>query len=140
MEIAKKCPKCASFSIIKSGIIGEKQRYKCKDCAYFFTVDKLGKEIDNYFVVKALQLYLEGVSFREIERILGVSHVTISNWVKKYNVQRPVNTTYHPTYKILSESELHDYFSERENVKGKGMIITEVGDKFMLIKWDRFKV
>lgn len=139
MEIVKKCPKCASFLIIKSGVIGEKQRYKCKECSYFFTVDKLGKEIDNYFVVKALQLYLEGVSFREIERILGVSHVTISNWVKKYNVQRPVNNTYHPTYKILSESELHDYFSDRENVKGKGMIITEVGDKFMLIKWDRFK-
>ncbi len=89
--------------------------------------------------MKALQLYLEGVSFRESERILGISHVTISNWVKKYNIQRPMNTTYHPTYKILSEKELHEYFENRENVKGKGMIITEVGDKFMLIKWDRFK-
>lgn len=139
MEISKKCPKCGSFSIIKSGIISDKQRYKCKECTYFFTVDKIGKEIDNYFVVKALQLYLEGVSFRESERILGISHVTISNWVKKYNVQRPINMTYHPTYKILSEAELQDYFKNRENVKGKGMIITEVGDKFMLIKWDRFK-
>lgn len=139
MELTKKCPKCKSFSIIKSGIVGDKQRYKCKECLYFFTVDKIGKEIDSYFVVKALQLYLEGVSFRECERILGVSHVTISNWVKKYNIQRPVNTTYHPTYKILSESELQNYFSSKDSVRGKGMIITEVGDKFMLIKWDRFK-
>lgn len=139
MELTKKCPKCKSFSIIKSGIIGDKQRYKCKECLYFFTVDKIGKEIDSYFVVKALQLYLEGVSFRECERILGVSHVTISNWVKKYNIQRPVDTTYHPTYKILSESELQNYFSSKDSVRGKGMIITEVGDKFMLIKWDRFK-
>lgn len=139
MSDDKKCPKCSSFSIIKSGIIKDKQRYKCKDCAYFFTVDKIGKEIDSYFVVKALQLYLEGVSFRESERILGISHVTISNWVKRYNIQRPMNATYHPTYKILSEKELHVYFENRDNVKGKGMIITEVGDKFMLIKWDRFK-
>lgn len=139
MKVARKCPKCGSFSIMKSGVINEKQRYKCKECAYYFTVDKMGKEIDSYFVVKALQLYLEGVSFRESERILGISHVTISNWVKRYNIRRPVNATYHPTYKILSESELHDYFSNREHIKGKGMIITEVGDKFMLIKWDRFK-
>ena len=139
MPLQKKCPKCSSFSLIKSGIIGNRQRYKCKECAYYFTVDKIGKEIDNYFVVKALQLYIEGLSFRESERILGISHVTISNWIKKYNIKRPINATYHPTYKILSESELQEYFKSRENLKGKGMIITEVGDKFMLIKWERFK-
>jgi hypothetical protein len=36
----------------------------------FFTVNKIGKKIDDY-VTKALQLYLEGLSFREIERLLA---------------------------------------------------------------------
>lgn len=81
MEILS-CPKCQSDSIVKSGIIKDRQRYLCKSCNYYFTVNKLGKKIDDYYVTKALQLYLEGLSFREIERIIGVSHVSISNWVK----------------------------------------------------------
>ena len=90
------CPKCGNERIIKSGVVAGKQRYHCKECNYFFTVAKMGKRIDNYYVVKALQLYLEGMSLREIERILGVSHVTISNWVKEYNLKRVPNQQYHP--------------------------------------------
>ncbi len=66
------CPKCNSSKVVKSGIINEKQRFHCKNCNYYFTVKKLGKQIDDYYVTKALQLYLEGLSYREIERIIGV--------------------------------------------------------------------
>jgi len=72
---------------VKSGIIRDRQRFKCKSCSYYFSVDKLGKQIDNYTVIKALQLYIEGVSYREIERLLGISHVSVMNWVKKYNIK-----------------------------------------------------
>tara|TARA_Y100000768_G_C23794330_1_gene594080 strand:+ start:406 stop:828 length:423 start_codon:yes stop_codon:yes gene_type:complete len=133
------CPKCFSTEVVKSGIVKQRQRYKCKSCNYHFTVQKLGKKIDDYFVVKALQLYLEGVSYREIERLLGVSHVTVMNWIRQYRVKRPENFDYHPTYKILSHSELGGYLSNKENTHGKGFLITEVGDKFMVIKWDRFR-
>ena len=78
MEILS-CPKCQSDSIVKSGVIKDRQRYLCKSCNYYFTVNKLGKKIDDYYVTKALQLYLEDLSFREIERIFGVSHVSIRN-------------------------------------------------------------
>ncbi|MDX1349896.1 MAG: helix-turn-helix domain-containing protein [Putridiphycobacter sp.] len=135
----KFCPNCGSEKSIKSGIVNERQRYKCKACNYYYTVSKLGKKIDDYYVNKALQLYLEGLTYREIERILGVSHVSILNWVKKYGVKRPQNTAYHPTYKILSAEELANYFSKSENIKGSGAIVTELGDKFMLIKWERFR-
>ncbi len=133
------CPKCQDNKIVKSGIIALKQRYLCKKCKYYFTVNKLGKKIDNYYVTKALQLYLEGLSFREIERILGVSHVTISNWVKEFNITKPSHGDYHPTYKIFSHLELLEYLKNKQQLSGAGMIITELGDKFMLIKWERFK-
>ena len=133
------CPNCNSESIIKSGIIKHRQRYKCKDCNYFFTVNKLGKKIDDYYVNKALQLYLEGLSYREIERILGISHVSIINWVKKYNIKRPLNTNYHPTYKILNAEELARFFADSRNLSGAGTVVTELGDKFMLIKRERFR-
>ena len=138
MEV-NSCPNCSSERYVKSGVVNKRQRYKCKDCGYFFSVNKIGKKIDDYYVNKSLQLYLEGLTYREIERILGVSHVSIMNWVKKYNIKRPYKTGYHPTYKILSALELANYFSVTDNIKGAGVIVTELGDKFMLIKWERFK-
>lgn len=138
MEILA-CPKCKGDHIVKSGVINNKQRYLCKNCSYYFTVNKIGKKIDNYYVTKALQLYLEGLSFREIERILGVSHVTVSNWVKEFRVKKPSHGDYHPTYRIFSHTELVEYLKNKDQLSGAGMIITELGDKFMLIKWERFK-
>ncbi|MEM9679349.1 MAG: helix-turn-helix domain-containing protein [Bacteroidota bacterium] len=133
------CPNCSSDRYTKSGIVNGRQRYKCKNCGYYFTVNKLGKQIDDYYVNKALQLYLEGLTYREIERILGVSHVSVMNWVKKYNIRRPYNSNYHPTYKILNAEELSRFFSNAENLSGAGTLVTELGDKFMLIKWERFR-
>ena len=133
------CPKCQNSKIVKSGIIKDRQRFLCKNCNYFFTVNKLGKKIDDYYVTKALQLYLEGLSYREIERILRVSHVSISNWVKEFKIKKPAHPNYHPTYKIYNHLELVEYLKNKEQLSGAGMIITELGDKFMLIKWERFK-
>ena len=135
----KLCPNCQSDNVIKSGIVQDRQRFKCKSCDYHFTVNKLGKQIDEYYVNKALQLYLEGLTYREIERILGISHVSVMNWVKKFGVKRPSNTNYHPTYRIMSADEVARYFSDKSNLKGAGVILTELGDKFMMIKWERFR-
>ena len=134
-----RCPKCQQQQVVKSGIVKGKQRYNCKGCNYFFTVLKDGKNIDPYYVVKALQLYIEGVSLREIERLIGVSHVSVMNWVKKYKVHAPENMEYRPTYKVLKHSELVEFISDRDTLKNAGMIITELGDKYMLIKWEKFK-
>lgn len=137
---APSCPKCDSTGATKSGIVNERQRFKCRACGYHYTVAKIGREVDSYYVIKALQLYIEGVSYRGIERLLGVSHVSVMNWVKKYGVKAPRQTDYHPTYKILSQKELADFFQVPGNVKGAGMVVTELGDKFMLIRWERFRV
>ena len=136
---SSKCPKCENTQTVRNGIVNGRQRFRCKECRYNFTVDKVGKGISSYYVIKALQLYIEGVSYREIERLLGISHVSVMNWVKKYDIKVPQNDMYHPTYKVLTHSELANYMSNRENVEGAGMIITELGDKFMLIRWERFR-
>lgn len=134
-----KCPKCQGEKYVKSGIIKEKQRYQCKLCGYFFTVQKDGKTIDPYYVIKALQLHIEGVSLREIERLIGVSHVSVMNWIRKYKIQAPENSRYTPTYKVLKHQELLEFLQDREQLRNKGMIITELGDKVMLIQWEKFK-
>ncbi len=133
------CPKCKSDEYVKSGVIKGRQRFKCTACGYHFTVFKEGKNIDPYYVVKSLQLYIEGISFREIERILGVSHVSVMNWVRQYGIQRPENLEYHPTYKVLNHAELKDLMADREALKSAGFMVTELGDKFMVNRWDRFR-
>lgn len=133
------CPKCKSKSYTKSGIVKERQRYKCKDCNYFFSVAKEGKNIDSYYIIKALQLYIEGVTYREIERILGISHVSVMNWVKKFGINRPENLEYKPTYTVMSHEELIDLMKDKQALKSSGVLVTELGDKYMVIKWDRFK-
>lgn len=111
----------------------------CKACNYAFTVFKDGKNIDPYYVIKALQLHIEGVSLREIERLIGVSHVSVMNWIKKYKIQAPEAQQYKPTYKVFKHQELVAHLGQIENMKDKGMIITEIGDKYMLIHWDKFQ-
>ncbi len=139
MEAEIKCPKCASFKIIKSGVVQERQRHKCKNCGYFFTVDKLGKRIDNYYVTKSIQLYYEGLSYRDIERLLGVSHVSVMNWVKQYGVVRPSTPHYNPEVELVSHEELLKHMEAKANLKDTGYVISEVGDKFLLIKWSKHK-
>ena len=140
MKSAATCPRCRSEATVKAGQVRGRQRRKCKSCGYHFSVGKMGKEIDPYYVVKALQLYLEGMSYREIERIIGVSHVTVSKWVREHGIRRHLHDfSYRPSYRILSHSELIAYVSDSANLAGKGSLITEIGDKFMVIRWDRFR-
>lgn len=133
------CPKCKEDDIVKSGTAKGKQRYKCRKCNYYFSVLKDGKRIDPYYVIKALQLYIEGVTLREIERILGVSHVSVMNWIRRYNIKAPENFEYRPTYKVLTHAELISFVTDKESLHSSGCVITELGDKFMVIKWERFK-
>jgi insertion element IS1 protein InsB len=78
------CPRCQCKTFTKNGKNNNKQRYQCKQCAYNFTIAKLRHGIDQQYVALCLKLYLEGMGFRAIERVVGVSHVSVINWVKKY--------------------------------------------------------
>jgi hypothetical protein len=59
--------------------------------------------------------------------------------VKEYKIKKPANANYHPTYRIFNHIELVKYLQNKDQLAGAGMIITELGDKFMLIKWERFR-
>ncbi|MFN8167054.1 MAG: hypothetical protein U0X76_13085 [Bacteroidia bacterium] len=82
---------------------------------------------------------MEGLTYREIERILGISHVSVMNWVQKYRVTAPENYEYRPTYKVMTHTELINILSSKESLKNTGCLITELGDKFMVIRWERFR-
>ena len=75
------CPKCVSKEYVRSGFTRGKQRYQCRKCKCNFTQSqKRGASLETR--LRALQLYLEGVGFRAIGRIMGVNNVTVLNWVR----------------------------------------------------------
>lgn len=97
-EVKNICPNCKSKKTIKwtkrktqnRGII---QRYKCKDCGKYFTID------DGFFrmrnspqkITLSIDLFYRGVSTRKVQEHLQAfyphnsSNVTIYNWVVKYS-------------------------------------------------------
>ena len=76
------CPKCRCASRVKNGKIKNIQRYKCKSCGCNYTRSSLSRiSLDKR--IECIRLYLEGVGFRGIERLTGVSNVTVMRWVKR---------------------------------------------------------
>lgn len=91
------CPSCSSVDTIKwckrktqnRGLI---QRYKCKSCEFYFTLD------DGFFrmrnnptkITQSIDLFYRGVSTRKVQEHLAIfyphnaSHMSVYNWVVKY--------------------------------------------------------
>ncbi len=88
MPPIQSCPKCQSKDFVKNGRLHGRQRYRCRVCGYNFTVAKLAKVKPPEIQREALQWYLEGMSFRGIERVLGVSHVAVLKWVRRWGQKR----------------------------------------------------
>jgi transposase-like protein/AcrR family transcriptional regulator len=78
-----KCPDCGSQRISKNGHRYGKQRYLCKDCGRQFLQEYSLKGYGEEVKQRCLEMYSNGIGFREIERRTGVSHNTVINWVKQ---------------------------------------------------------
>lgn len=76
------CPKCQSSNKIKNGIVHGMQRYRCLVCGCNYTKSN-PRGYRSKIKTEAIHLYKNGKSFREIEKITGISNVTIMRWVKK---------------------------------------------------------
>ena len=81
MKEEKRCPEYGSKEKVKNGYNRGKQRYLCKECGRNYIGTKNGYPESTKR--EALRYYTEGLGFRQIERLMHVSHVTVINWVKK---------------------------------------------------------
>ena len=64
------CPKCNHIEKNKDGIVRGLQHYKCKACHFRYTVSRKSDVKSIATKRLTLQLYLEGLGFRAIGRIL----------------------------------------------------------------------
>ena len=115
------CPRCASADKVRSGIHKGRQRYKCKTCQYFFTVHHKSDTATPAQRRLALNLYLEGLGFRSIGRILGFSHVAVYQWVKAFGEN--VEQIKRPAPRIVELDELHSYVGHKKTTAGSGLLL-----------------
>lgn len=112
------CPKCNSKSCIKYGVVGGRQRFHCKDCKFSYTVSTIGKPVE--LKKFALEMYLEGNGFRQIGRMLKVSHVSAYNWVRKFGEQEAQIEQSAPPAPIIEMDELYTFIGVKKTSIGFG--------------------
>ncbi len=103
-----------------------RQRYKCSDCGYNYTVELKSTAFSASVKRQALQLYLEGLGFRSIGRVLGVSHVSVQKWIKEFG-QKLEDLKSENEISIVEMDEMHTYIGDKINIAGSGLLLIELG-------------
>ena len=83
------CPFCKlSEKQIKSGKnrCGS-QRFLCQECGKTYTPEAKKQGYSEEVREKAVRMYVEGINFRRIGRLLGVNHQSVVNWVNLYHLK-----------------------------------------------------
>jgi len=132
-EGASKCPKCSSDERYKSVFHRGFQRYKCKNCGCHYTKERRGYDVEKRR--QALVLYLEGVGLRGIERIIGVSHVTIGRWIsssacKIIELVKQREIDYPRDIQAMEIDEMWHFIGSKKTESGCGWLLTEIPGKF----------
>jgi len=99
------------------------QRYKCKDCGYNYTKGRNSK--DKSLKRFALELYLEGLGFRSIARLIKVSHVSVFNWIKQYGQSLELLQNDHNIC-VTEIDEMHSYVGSKKTLSGSGLLLIDM--------------
>ena len=85
------CPSCHSKEVqIRDGFTpAGSQRMRCKLCGCRYTPLPKEKGYDEDVRLQALTLHLEGISLREVGRLLDVNHQSVANWIKDFENYLP---------------------------------------------------
>jgi hypothetical protein len=110
------------------GIIKGRQRYKCKDCGCNYTVELKSTGKPKSMKKLALHMYLEGLGFRAIGRILGVSNVSVRSFGKEVQQLHSVSQK----IEMVEVDEMHSYIGSKKTPVGSGLLLIDMGkDSFI---------
>ena len=126
------CAKCKSSNNVKRGIVKGRQRYTCKDCGYNYTVERKSSSKPDIMKRQALELYLEGLGFRSIGRFLGVSHVSVYNWIKSFGGEiEKIRSS--QKIEVLEIDEMHTYIGNKKTIAGFGLLLIEMAKSSSIV-------
>ncbi|OBX59459.1 hypothetical protein A9Z63_12640 [Moraxella lacunata] len=128
------CPKCQSNHVVKAGFAYGKQRYRCKGCKHHFTVLHKSTKKDESIRKLAIDMYLEGLGFRAIGRVLGIGHSTVYYWIKELGIKHQDNyndslNQNNESTDIVELDEIHSYAKLKKTKSGLGLLSVEIPSK-----------
>ncbi len=116
------CPRCKSSKIVKAGFQSGKQRRKCKECGRLF-VKLSPRGFAPEVKAQAVAIYLEGLGFRAIGRLLGVSNVSVLKWIRSAANALP-EPAKPAVVDVLELDELWHFVKKRLKHSGCGLRLT----------------
>ena len=126
------CPRCGSLLHCKDGIVNARQRHKCKDCNYRYTVEKKSDVKSKEIRRLALEMFLEGLGFRSIGRILKISYGTVYLWIKEWGskVSLPHRNE---SIEYVELDEIHTYVASKKTTVGYGLLLIDLKSGLSLL-------
>jgi transposase-like protein len=120
------CPKCNSSNKIKSGKTKGRRRYRCKECGYNYSVELKSTAKPKSVKRLTLHMYLEGLGFRAIGKILGVSNVSVLRWIKEFSQQVRELSTEKQHIEMVEVDEIHSYIGSKKTTVGYELLLIDM--------------
>jgi transposase-like protein len=129
------CPKCKNRRHVKDGIVHGKQRYRCKECRFRYTVERKSDVKTPVTKRLALAMYLEGFRFRLIGRILKISYGTVYAWVKQWSARASFPRREKPA-EAVGLKELIAYVESKKTVDHHSLLLIDLEKEISLFSTD----
>jgi len=109
------CPSCSlKTRQIKSGYNRSgSQRYQCRHCGKKYTPTPKEQGYPQEIRTKAVRMYVDGINFRRIGRLLNVHHQSVINWVNAYASNLPEAPTPEEVDTVEMD-ELYTFIGEKK--------------------------
>ena len=110
-----KCPYCGrNDHVLKAGMNRTgSQRMKCQNCRRYFTPNPKPMGYDQATREMAVRLYLEGMSFRGIGKVLSVHYLSVINWVNAHEASLPQQVTDTTPTQTIETDELYTFVGQK---------------------------
>jgi transposase-like protein len=116
-----KCPKCSSERINKNGHHHSKQNFGGIPVVVNLSNLMSQKATRMISSLLCLKMYLNGMGFRGIERVTGINHNTIINWVRIAALALPELPEGDEIPEITELDELQTFVGSKKTSFGSGL-------------------
>ena len=92
------------------------QKYKCKICEKYYTLEGKNKGYSEKIKKQAIKLYLEGNSARVVGRILGIGKNMCLYWIRKYAKNIEPKETLNALVNVIEMDELYSFVERKKQI------------------------
>ena len=128
------CPRCHSLSRKNGKSRHGHQRWLCKGCgATFGEMDR--RRVELALRQSALSHHAEGIGLRAIERLVGVSHNSVTRWVRQEVAGKALAKLDAADVHYVQADELWSYVGSKKQHFGSGGLLIRLPSEYSAGRW-----